>query len=104
MRLIDIEAVLKAAELVGKEYVSIDFLKDFEQVDAVPVVRCKECKYSEPLKPHAEVYNLHLMNCTCQHGEETNNVWHKYSKKFHDYSLVKPMDYCSYGAKMEEAP
>lgn len=39
MRLIDIEAALKAAELAGKKYVSIDFLKDFEQVDAVPVVR-----------------------------------------------------------------
>jgi hypothetical protein len=41
MRLIDIEPVLKAAELVGKELVSIDLLKDFEQVDAVPVVRGK---------------------------------------------------------------
>ena len=39
MRLIDIEPVLKVAELAGKEYVSIDFLKGFEQVDAVPVVR-----------------------------------------------------------------
>jgi hypothetical protein len=38
MMLIDIEPILDAAELAGKEYVSIDFLKGFEQVDAVPVV------------------------------------------------------------------
>ena len=38
MRLIDIEPVLKAAELAWKELVSIDLLKDLEQVDAVPVV------------------------------------------------------------------
>lgn len=39
MMLIDIEPILDAAKLAGKEYVSIDFLKNFEQVDAVPVVR-----------------------------------------------------------------
>lgn len=39
MMLIDIEPILDAAKLAGKEYVSIDFLKGFEQVDAVPVVR-----------------------------------------------------------------
>ena len=57
MRLIDIEPVLKAAELAWKELVSIDLLKDLEQVDAVPVVPgrwlinsdgyypyCSECK------------------------------------------------------------
>src|SRR5574344_2149891 len=39
MMLIDIEPILDAAKLAGKEYVSIDFLKGFEQVDAVLVVR-----------------------------------------------------------------
>jgi hypothetical protein len=39
MMLIDIEPILDAAKLAGKEYVSIDFLKGFEQVDAMPVVR-----------------------------------------------------------------
>lgn len=76
MRLIDIEAVLKAAELAGKEYVSIDFLKDFEQVDAVPVVRgewevaigydpnkrvqCQNC-YKMAYEP-----TLYCPNCGCK--------------------------------------
>lgn len=44
--LIDIEPILDAAKLAGKEYVSIDFLKGFEQVDAVPVVRGEWIKKS----------------------------------------------------------
>lgn len=75
MRLIDIEAVLKVAELAGKEYVSIDFLKGFEQVDAVPVVRCKDCVwYSDEVEDvigWCDRNDEHAVNAGgfCSHGE-----------------------------------
>lgn len=78
-------------------------LRRIERGELVEVVRCGECKYSEPLKPHADLYQQDLMNCTCQHGEEVRNVWHKYSKQYHDYSLVDPNEFCSNGERMEDA-
>ena len=82
---------------------AIALLRRIERGELVEVVHCGECKYSEPLKPHADLYQQDLMNCTCQHGEEVRNVWHKYSKQYHDYSLVDPNEFCSNGERMEDS-
>lgn len=73
--------------------------REIEDGTLVRVVRCGECVYSEPLQLHADLYNEDLMSCTCQHGEEAKNVWHKYTKQYKDYSLVEPDDFCSFGEK-----
>lgn len=101
MRLIDIEAVLKAAELAGKEYVSIDFLKDFEQVDAVPVVRGEwivdECDSTDDVPSYSWIC-FHCSECNADYDlEEGQYGWCRYEKI--------PYNYCpNCGAKMEDKP
>jgi hypothetical protein len=91
MRLIDIEPILDAAKLAGKEYVSIDFLKGFEQVDAVPVVRgewkhagitnvygghqhkCSVCGYSLMVSPACDNEN-YCCNCGAKMDGEKEGV------------------------------
>jgi hypothetical protein len=54
-------------------------LDNAPSVDVVPVVRCPDCRYcfiNKPLPPNRCVMRAHL--------------------------FVRPDDYCSYGAKMEE--
>lgn len=94
-------ANLKAYEVTGLTPSEIMEIKAKMDGEYEKVVRCGECKCSEPLQPHADLYNKDLMNCTCQHGEEVRNVWHKYSKQYRDYSLVEPDDFCSFGEKKE---
>ena len=57
----------------------ISVLEDMQTVDAVPVVRCRECKHYEIHKPKV------LENC------ERNGY----------IILMKPDDFCSYGERKE---
>ncbi len=61
-----------------------DFMKDFRTVDAVEVVRCKDCKHwklIDSLNPH--------MECQIFYG-------------LHDYGYITVADdFCSYGERKE---
>lgn len=67
--------------------------------DVVPVVRCKDCKFSRELDKHCEINRNAYMHCDLLKGDETKYVWHKYKKYHKDYSIVEPDDYCSYGER-----
>lgn len=56
-------------------------------IDAVPVVRCKECKYLEKSNRLASLSNGIYFNCRYwEHG---------------DYAPVKELDYCSKGERAD---
>ena len=69
--------------------------------DVVPVVRCSQCKHSRELDKHCEINRNAYRHCALWRGEETINVWHKYTKHYNDYSIVEPDDYCSYGERKD---
>lgn len=70
-------------------------------VDAVPVVRCRDCINAEPLERNCEVNANFYMHCRLWRGEECKNVWHKYKRYYRDYSLVQHDDFCSSGERKE---
>lgn len=61
-----------------------DAIMDCHTVDAVEVVRCKDCKHYHPMKPYPS-YNGSVNYC-CRSG----------------YIKVSDNDFCSYGEKREE--
>ena len=99
MRLIDIDAFRKDLGLAErcKEcerdaracqydqiYTRMDFcgwLDDAEIIDAVPVVRCKDCKYS-----------TYFYKCTCPHWDSDQYI----------YPEVDEDGYCSYGERRSD--
>ena len=95
-RLIDREALLSFekmdAELCatcGEHHTAEDvimMIKTAPTVDAVPVVRCKDCKYCDislVLPTGREMY-------TCMEGSHDHQM------------LLNPTDYCSYGVRKGE--
>jgi hypothetical protein len=92
MRLIDADALIKQQyEILGcdpmyyqgleasKSQYLIEFLERAQTVDAVPVVRCKECKYKE----QARVNKKGFLVCPASGMEITDG------------------DFCSYGERRE---
>ena len=80
----------------------IDIIEDAFTEDVVPVVRCKDCKHSREFDKHCEINRNSYRHCALWRGEETINVWHKYTKHWNDYSIVGPDDYCSYGERKND--
>ena len=85
MRLIDANALIKEANADGAYgYVDAKQIADAPTVDAVPVVRCLECKH----------YELNAM------GEKScfNDIWNQ------EFAVpTAPDDFCSYGERKEGA-
>lgn len=80
MRLIDADAI--APKLEGK--FNQDYVRYAPTIDAVPVVRCKDCKHfvqSEPYDP-----------CECM----------KWTVKW-GVAYTQPDDFCSYGERRSES-
>lgn len=75
------------------------FILEMHTVDAVPVVRCKDCKHAEILERNCELSRGCYMHCNLWRGDETRNVWHKYKKYYRDYSIVELDGYCSEGER-----
>lgn len=62
--------------------------KRFPTVDAVEVVRCKDCQYSRPLNAKEKL--LYLDECkACYNGDAT----------IEGYNIVMPEHFCSYGER-----
>ena len=74
-------------------------MEDAPAVDAVEVVRCKDCVHADLLDRNCEPAKGFYMHCKLWRGDETKNVWHKYKKYYKDYSLVEHDDFCSYGER-----
>ena len=84
MRLIDADALMYEANSDGAYgYVDAKQISEAPTVDAVPVVRCKDCVNGTVFvnKQGAE-----YVDCVLD-----------------DYSVRKPTDYCSYGKRKEGA-
>jgi hypothetical protein len=90
MRLIDADYALAALMLGEAQSGGLfetdsscmqDFLKALPTIDAVPVVRCKDCKHYE-LDACLKIY---------QDGNVSNDAWQE----------RKPTDFCSYGERKE---
>lgn len=98
MRLIDADELINIIIYVSEEYVNrpdvieikglmIEMLNESPTVDAVPVVRCKDCIYFEA-KNSLKTQGI----CMC--GEKEMN----YGGEFYPFAD----DFCSYGVKMDE--
>ena len=84
MRLVDADALMEKANSDGAYgYVDAKQISEAPTVDAVPVVRCKDCVNGTVFvnKQGAE-----YVDCVLD-----------------DYSVRKPTDYCSYGKRKEGA-
>lgn len=72
----------------------IDGLKRQPKVDAVEVVRCKDCKHS-----HTECHKDGLRHCIRGiKADDYNETGHIYLVE----EVVKDVDYCSYGERRPE--
>ena len=93
MRLIDVDALpnykLIGTMALGSErspaelrIVLWEDIKSMSTIDAVPVVRCRECRWYDAGKNDSESWS----DCTLRYGKHFN---------------VSPMDFCSYGQRRE---
>ena len=63
-------------------------------IDAVPVVRCKDCRYSESMKKHGVCkFGENALNCTQCRGDDGYG--------YAGISVIYPDDYCSDGAQKD---
>ena len=91
MRLIDADELIETSDVFivhTKEYgsievISVDAVGDAPTVDAVPVVRCKDCVNGTVF---VDKQGAEYVDCVLD-----------------DYSVRKPTDYCSYGKRKEGA-
>ena len=81
MRLIDADALMDEANSDGTYgYVDAKQISEAPTIDAVPVVRCRECNHCDPENYH------------CDHPMSTAAPLRR-----------KPDDFCSYGERKEGA-
>lgn len=97
MRLIDADTLIKymcdhcgvSCNLEDACCSNVDAVGNIPTVDAVPVVRCKDCKYSEDLDENiARIYIDGCMHCAHHRGDSLN--------------VVSPDEYCSEGEREGE--
>ena len=98
MSLINREALLSYADLwasCGEHYTAEDvimMIKTAPTVDAVPVVRCLECKHHRDKNEHEQQYLVEdILICTSP--DVADDCW----------SAVWPDHFCSYGERKEGA-
>lgn len=84
-RLIDADAVLEELKRMELELIyTAVVVKDAPTIDAVPVVRCKDCKGSEVFQ------------------NDSSGVMARYCKAFTLKRMVADDDYCSYGERKDD--
>ena len=98
MSLINREALLSYADLwasCGEHYTAEDvimMIKTAPTVDAVPVVRCRECKHHRDKNEQEQQYLVEdILICTSP--DATDDCW----------NAVWPDHFCSYGERKEGA-
>ena len=103
MRLIDADALLenlpdvekdKQISLIGAVADMVVLISNAPTIDAVSVVRCKDCRYSEPMKKHGVCkFGENALNCTQCRGDDGYG--------YAGISVIYPDDYCSDGAQKD---
>ena len=100
MRLIDADALIETSDVFivhTKEYgsievISVDAVGDAPTIDAVPVVRCRECKHHRDKNEQEQQYLVEdILICTSP--DATDDCW----------NAVWPDHFCSYGERKEGA-
>lgn len=81
MRLIDADAFLERMSHTDRFFGVVYDINDAPTVDAVAVVRCRECKYAKNAKVNKKGFRI----CPASHMEIVDD------------------DYCSYGEREEDA-
>lgn len=66
------------------------------------LVNCKNCEYSEPIEKHSVYDAQKYLHCRLLRGESVTNVWHRYTKKYRDYSLVAMEGFCDSGIARDD--
>lgn len=92
MRLIDADAFLERMSHTDRFFGVVFYINDAPTVDAVAVVRCKDCKHAEPYKrtDGATGYYCHCKYNVFEYGDRRK------------YTPVRESgDYCSYGDRGE---
>ena len=88
MRLIDADALSSEFGISDSDIEAKETIDDAPTIDAVPVVRCRECKFYREFR--TKRYNQLMRLC--------------YRMGKHDMEYpVKPDDFCSYGQRKEAA-
>lgn len=77
MRLIDADAIKRI--LAGSRFKYIrNFLNKQPTIDAVPVVRCKDCKHCNPTEGGSPLCTYHRIACSyndfCSYGERKDGA------------------------------
>ena len=91
MRLIDADALMEKANSDGAYgYVDAKQISEAPTVDAVPVVRCRECKHHRDKNEQERQYLVEdILICTSP--DATDDCW----------NAVWPDHFCSYGERKE---
>lgn len=91
-----IEALTDAMCMTGHQSRAIDAVRFLPTVEAVPVVRCKDCARSRPLRDgEIGVFEPYCLICTCPHGCGV-----AYPEHDMDDRVVLPTSFCSYGYRL----
>ena len=93
MRLIDADALMDEANSDGAYgYVDAKQISDAPTIDAVPVVRCRECRHHRDKNEQEQQYLVEdILICTSP--DATDDCW----------NAVWPDHFCSYGERKEGA-
>lgn len=81
---------------------SEDEFDKFPAADVVEVVRCGNCKSSEPIPENSGFYKGNWLHCRKWRGEFTENVWHPKEKRWKDWSVTTPEGFCDDGEARDE--
>lgn len=109
MRLIDTDALIKSmkshtvkdngltndykAGLTDSMRVAVALVENAPTIDAVEVVRCRDCIYAKPVPAHAaKDFTDKALSCEAQRGD-----W----KRAYGFSVVAAWGYCNEGERKE---
>ena len=88
MRLIDADALENEFGISDEDIIAKEAIRDAHTIDAVPVVRCKDCK--------------HYKEFRTKQKKQVMKLCYRMGKHDMEY-FVKPNDFCSYGERKEGA-
>lgn len=92
MRLIDADALMYEANSDGAYgYVDAKQISEAPTIDAVPVVRCRECKHHRDKNEQEQQYLVEDV-LICTSPDATDDCW----------NAVWPDHFCSYGKRKED--
>lgn len=86
----------------GIDAVDTSDIETIPAADVVEVVRCGNCKSSEPIPENSGFYKGNWLHCRKWRGEFTGNVWHPKEKRWKDWNVTTPEGFCDDGEARDE--